>query len=146
MSEGRESYAPPVVGIIRPVPAFGPAMNGFLHRPRASWHVPEDAGTRGPPLYAALDGAPDALRAPAGVGNPGAVLDRVRERRLLDLLRAGPGGVVRARPNPDRISAHGRDLLSDGCHICRGDRDVPGGGGLVELCSTRVQRAVVVFR
>ena len=45
------------------------------------------------------------------LGRQRAVLDRLRQRRLVDLLRARPGRVLRARPDAGRLHHHRRDLL-----------------------------------
>ena len=73
-------------------------------------------------------------------------LERLRQRRLLDLLRAGSGGVARPRADADRVRDQRRDLLPDGGDLLRSHLDVPGGRGVVELRAARVQRVLVVLR
>ena len=80
------------------------------------------------------------------LGHQRAVLDRLRQRRLLDLLRARAGRLLRARAHAGRLPDHGRDLLPDRRDLRRGDRDVPRGGRLLVLRAPRLQRAVVVLR
>ena len=70
-------------------------------------------------------------RPPARAGRQRPLLDRLRQRRLVDLLRARPRRVVRARPHAGRLRHHRLHLLPDGRHLRRGDGDVPGGGRLV---------------
>ena len=70
-------------------------------------------------------------RPPARAGGQRPLLDRLRQRRLVDLLRARPRRVVRARPHAGRLHHHRLHLLPDGRHLRRGDGDVPGGRRLV---------------
>src|SRR5438132_12019696 len=94
----------------------------------------------------ASDGAPEPARSPPSARHECALLDRVRKRRLVDLLRARTGGVVCARAHAGRVRGDRRDLLPDRGDVRGGDRDVPRGGWVVELRAPRVQRAVVVLR
>ena len=65
---------------------------------------------------------------------------------LVDLLRARPRRVVRARPHAGGVRHHRRHLLPDRRHLRRGDGDVPGGRRLVELRAPRLQRVLVLLR
>ena len=77
----------------------------------------------------------------AGARHSRAVRDRVRERRLLDLLRARAHGGLRARADAPRLP-HRRDRVRGDCgDVRRGNRPLPGGRRLVELRTPRVQRA-----
>ena len=86
----------------------------------------------------------EGLERVLGVERP--VLDRIRQRRLVDLLRARPRRLLRARAHPDRLHHHGVLLLLHGGHVRRGDRDVPRGGRLLVVRPARVQRVLVVLR
>ena len=68
------------------------------------------------------------------------VLGRLRQRRLLDLLRARRHRRLRPRPDPGRLRHLRPDLRRDRRHLRRGDRDVPGGRRLLELRPPRLQR------
>src|SRR3979490_982886 len=88
------------VGIIRPSPAFAAAVHGILHTPaRAARHAragPRKGRDRGcrppgcPYIGSRADGATERTRTAARARHERAVLDRLRERRLVDLLRARP--------------------------------------------------------
>ena len=75
-----------------------------------------------------------------------ALRDRLRQRRLVDLLRARPDRRDRARPHADRLHHQRPDLRRDGGDLRRGHRSLPGGRRLVELRAARVQRARLVRR
>src|ERR1700730_10792672 len=81
------------------------------------------------PLYAAAHGTAEPTRVEARSRHERAVLDGLRQRRLLDLLRARSRCLLRARPDADRLSDHRSDLLPHRRHLRGGDRDVSGGGG-----------------
>src|SRR5436309_3258927 len=98
-----------------------------------------------PRLYAHGDGTTVPARTAAGAGDQRAVLDGLRQRRLLDLLRARTRRLVRARTHPRRVRGDRGDLLPDRRHVRGGDRDVSRGGRLLELRAPRVQRAVVLL-
>ena len=66
---------------------------------------------------------------------------RLRERRLLDLLRARPHRRLRARADPARLRDRRRDLRRDGRDVRRGNGAVPGGRRIGELRAARVRRA-----
>ena len=70
-----------------------------------------------------------------------ALCDRLRQRRLVDLLRARPRRRDRARAHPARLHRQRPDLRRDGRDLRRGNRPLPGGRRLVELRPARVQRA-----
>ncbi len=53
------------------------------------------------------------------------VRHRLRQRRLLDLLRAGTRRRLRARPHPDHLHARRRAVRADGQDLRRGRSDVP---------------------
>src|SRR4029453_2778901 len=80
-----------------------------------------------------------------GARRGGAVLGGVRERRVVDLLRARRHGGLRAWPHPRRLRRRGADLRLHRGVLRRGDGDVPGGGRVIELRAARVQRAGVVL-
>jgi len=70
-----------------------------------------------------------------------ALLDRVRKRRLVYLLRARRHGGVRPRADAARLRHRG-DLLQRNCsHVRGGHRPLPGSGRLGELRAPRLQRA-----
>ena len=74
----------------------------------------------------------------------GALRDRLRRRRLLDLLRARPDRVLRARAHAPRLRDR-RDLLRrDRDHLRRGHGPLPGGRRLVELLPACLQRGVLI--
>ena len=91
-------------------------------------------------------GKTPAGRTGTGPGGQCPLLDRLRERRLLHLLRARPGRRAGARPDADRLPDHRHLLPVHGGDLRRGDRDVPRGGRLVELRPPGVQRVLVVLR
>ena len=80
------------------------------------------------------------------VGVPGPVRDRLRQRRLLDLLRARPGRRPRARPDAAGLHLRRRPVRADREDIRRGRLDVPGGGRLVLVRPPRLQRGGLVLR
>src|SRR5205807_3178919 len=100
----------------------------------------------GSPYIGCADGPTERARTATRAWHERALLDRLRERRVVDLLRARPGGLLRARADTDRVRDHRGDLLPHGRHLRRGHRDVPGGGRLLELRPPRLQRAVVAPR
>src|SRR4029450_9416032 len=63
-------------------------------------------------LAAAFAPRPPAARYPQPRGRR-ALLGGVRERRLVDLLRARPGRSLRARPHAGRLPDRGRALRDD---------------------------------
>ena len=88
--------------------------------------------------------APAAERPRARARHAGALRDRLRRRRLVDLLRARPDRLVRARADAARLRDR-RDLLRhDRDHLRGGHRPLPGGRRLVELLAARLQRGVLV--
>ena len=91
-------------------------------------------------------GRTPTARPPARAGGQRPLRDRLRQRRLVDLLRARPGRVVRARPDAGRLHHHRLHLLPDGRHLRRGDGDVPGGRRLVVVRAARLQRVRVLLR
>ena len=82
----------------------------------------------------------------AGARGQRALLHRLRQRRLVDLLRARPRGQLRAGPDARRLHHHGLLLLLHRRVLRRGDGDVPRGGRLLQLRPPRVQRVLVVRR
>ena len=70
-------------------------------------------------------------RARARARHRRAVLDRLRQRRSLDLLRARPGGGLRARHDAGRLPDRRADLRCHRGDLRRGHHDVPGGRRLV---------------
>ena len=75
-----------------------------------------------------------------------AVRDRVRERRLVDLLRARAGGVLRARADAGDLHAGGRPVRADRQDVRRRRIDVSGGRRLLVVRPPRVQRVRLVLR
>ena len=75
-----------------------------------------------------------------------ALRHRVRQRRVLDLLRAGARRRPRARADAARLRHHRHLLLLHGGDLRRGDRDVPRGRRVVELRAPRLQRVRLVLR
>ena len=69
-----------------------------------------------------------------------AVRGRLRQRRLVDLLRARPGRALRARADAGHLHDRRADLRLHRRHLRRGDRALPGGGRLLELRPPRLQR------
>ena len=74
----------------------------------------------------------------------GAVRDRVRQRRLVDLLRARRHRRDRARADAARLRHLRPDLRVHRRDLRRGDGALPGGRRLVELRAPRLQRARLV--
>ena len=120
-------------------PEHGARLGGERQRPRLAARRPGLPARR-----LTADGQAQVGRPRARARGERPLLDRVRERRLVDLLRARPGRLVRARADPDRLHHHGVLLLLHGRHLRRGDDDVPGGGRLLELRAARLQRVLVV--
>ena len=73
-----------------------------------------------------------------------ALRDRLRQRRLVDLLRARADGGHRARAHAARLHHQRPDLRRDGGDVRRGHGALPGGRRVVELRAARVQRARLV--
>ena len=70
----------------------------------------------------------------------GPVLRRLRQRRLVDLLRPRRHRRVRPRPDAGRLRHLRADLRRHRRHLRRGDRDVPRGRRLLQLRPPRLQR------
>ena len=109
------------------------------------------ARSRGPPARIGLEspsrhGKTPTGRARTGPGGQRPLLHRLWQRRVVDLLRARPRRLLRARPDPGRLHHHRVLLLLHRRELRRGDGDVPRGGRLVELRAARVQRVLVVLR
>ena len=79
-------------------------------------------------------------------GDGGAVRDRVRQRRLIHLLRAGPGRGARPRPHPGRLHLRRRPLRADRQDLRGGRVHVPRGGRLLLLRPSRLQRGRLLLR
>ena len=75
-----------------------------------------------------------------------ALLGRLRQRGLVDLLRPGRHRRLRPRPDAGRVRDRRPDLHGHRGHLRRGDRDVPGGRRLGELRAPRLQRAGQLHR
>ena len=100
-----------------------------------------------PPVQCAGAKPPSpAGRAGACPRHAGAFRHRLRQRRLLDLLRTRAHRGLRARPDAARLRRGGRDLRRHCGHLRRGDGAVPRGRRLVQLRPARVQRARLVRR
>src|SRR5436189_193530 len=82
-----------------------------------------------------IDGRADSERGDAAARSRGRrpVLRRVRERRVVDLLRARRHRRVRARPDADRVHHRRAHLHVHRRVVRRGDGHVPGGGGFVQF-------------
>ena len=76
----------------------------------------------------------------------GHVLDRLRQRRLVDLLRARRHGALRRGDDARHVRDLGRDLRVHGRDLCRGDGALPGGRRLGVVLAPRVQRGGLVLR
>src|SRR5581483_3878076 len=63
----------------------------------------------------------------------GPLRDRLRQRRLVDLLRARPDGGLRARPDAARVRHRRRRVCGDRGDLRRGDGPLPGGRRLVDV-------------
>ena len=107
---------------------------------------PRERGAWRDPRIALSNGKTPAGRTGAGPGGQRPLLDGLRERRVLDLLRARSRRRARARPDADRLPDHGPLLPVHRGHLRRGDRDVPRGRRVLELRAPRVQRVLVVLR
>src|SRR6185312_12674686 len=92
------------------------------------------------------DGSTSPPRPRARARGQRPLLDRLRQRRQLDLLRPRAGGELRARPDADRLRHRRLHLLPDGRHLLGGDGDVSGGGRLLQLRASRLQRVLVLLR
>ncbi len=75
-----------------------------------------------------------------------ALLGRLRQRGLVDLLRPGRNGGLRPRADAGRLRDRRPDLHGDRRHLRRGDGDVPRGRRLIELRAPRLQRAGQLHR
>ncbi len=117
-------------------------------RPRAPRHRPRPYIRSSDPFHQPLDGPahPQRRIAEPRPRRRGAVLGGLRQRRLLDLLRARRHRRLRPRPDPDRLRHLRPDLRRHRRHLRRGDRDVPGGRRLLELRPPRLQRAGQLHR
>ena len=131
-------------------PLLRPHASGRRGRAAAPWRGSRRGDRiRGrQPADVEFAGAPQAPAAAAGTGarsrDAGALLDRLRERRLVDLLRARRHRGDRARADPARLPDQRPDLRLHGRDLRRGHRPLPGGGRLVELRPARLQRARLV--
>ncbi|CAA9528412.1 MAG: amino acid permease-associated region, partial [uncultured Thermoleophilia bacterium] len=91
--------------------------------------------------------APSHVARPAdGPRHPGPVLDGVRQRRLVDLLRARRHRDLRARHDADHVPDLGRDLRVHGVHLRRGHGPVPRGGRVGVVRPPGLQRGGLVLR
>ena len=95
--------------------------------------IPIDHVERGADSATGLDsaahGRTPAPRPPARAGRQRPVLDRLRERRLVDLLRARPGRELRARPDAGRLHHHRRHLLLTAATYAEATAMYPEAGG-----------------
>ena len=99
-------------------------------RPADPRHIPAHLRGGSRLASAIAYGRTPASWSPARAGRQRALLDRLRQRRLVDLLRARSRRVASARPHAGRLHHHRDDLLLHGGDLRRGDRDVPRGGRL----------------
>ena len=128
-----------VVGIIRRVPAS---------RSCGAWDFAGRSGVLVVPtaLGSRLDGTPHRARA-AQVGRGlGHVRDRLRQRRLLDLLRARPRRRARARADAAGLRVRRRAVRADRENLRRGRLDVPRSGRLLLVRAPRLRRRRLVLR
>src|SRR3954465_13369989 len=72
--------------------------------------------------------------------------DCLRQRRLLDLLRARPGGGTRTRPDAARLPLGGRAVRAGREDLFGGGLAVPGGRRLAVVRTPRFQRGRFVLR
>ncbi len=92
------------------------------------------------------DGTPVRARtAPVG-RRLGPVRDRVRQRRLLDLLRARPGRLLRARSDPGHLHVRRRAVRADRQDLRGGRGDVPRSRRLLVVRPPRVRRRRLFLR
>ena len=99
-----------------------------------------------PRLGYRADGQAQVGRAPTRPGRQRALRHRLRQRRLLDLLRARARRVLRARPDTGDLHHHRLLLLLHRRHLRRSDGDVSGGRRVVLVRAARVQRVLVLLR
>ena len=121
--------------------AHGILLRGGEARP---YQRLEEGSNRPARAQARVVSSPDAQAQPGartGSRRPRALRDRLRKRRLVDLLRARRHGRIRARADPRRLPDRGPHLRGDRCDLRRGDGALPGGRRLRELRAARVQRA-----
>ncbi len=85
-----------------------------------------------------------AADARAGARYAGALRDRVRQRRLLHLLRARPRRWDRARPDAPRLRHQRPDLRRHLGDLRRRNCAFPGGRRLLQLRAARIQRARLI--
>ena len=76
-----------------------------------------------------------------GAGRSCPVQYRLRQRRLLDLLRPRRRRGVGHGSHAGRVHAHRAPVRHDRVLVCRSDDDVPRSGRFVELCPPHLQRA-----
>src|ERR1700693_6354359 len=100
--------------MIRALPAFWAAVHGILHPQGPADRIPfRPGGQSAAACIRSADGPPQPVWTPPRARYQRAVLDRLRERRVLDLLRARAGRVLRTRADAGRLPDHRRDLLPD---------------------------------
>ena len=101
----------------------------------------------GRPTYTLrADGAPERARtAQVGRGSR-PVRDRLRERRLLDLLRAGARRRARAGAHPAGLPVRRRPVRADRENVRRGRLDVPRSGRVLVVRAPRLRRRRLVLR
>ena len=92
------------------------------------------------------DGPAEDQRTAENRRGAGAVCDRLRQRRLVDLLRARAGRRARAGADAGRLPLRRRALRADREDLRRGGGDVPRGGRLLLLRPPRVQRGRLLHR
>ncbi len=82
----------------------------------------------------------------ASVGIVGDVRDGLRQRRLLDLLRARARRRARAGAHAARVPVRGRPVRADRQNVRRGRLDVPRSGRLLVVRAPRLRRRRLVLR
>ena len=92
------------------------------------------------------DGPPERARTAPHGRRLGPVRHRLRQRRLVDLLRARARRRARARADAARLPVRRRPVRADGEDLRRGRLDVPRGRRLVLLRPPRVQRGRLLLR
>ena len=119
--------------------------SAFLESPRLRLDLPACHPGR-PHGYAAHHGTPDRARTAPIRRRSRPVRDRLRQRRLLDLLRARARRRPRARAHAAGVRVRRRAVRADGENVRRGRRDVPRSRRLLLVRAPRLQRRRLVLR
>ncbi len=92
------------------------------------------------------DGAPDRARTAAVGGRSGPVRHGLRQRRLLDLLRARPRGGPCARAHATGLRVRRRAVRAHRQNLRRGRGDVPRSRWLLLVRASRLRRRRLLLR